>query len=138
MDKKIRLPKDEFIDGQDVEGHRRPPADGATPRGESLRPFEATPRGESATPRGESLEDDVEGHRTPRGESVVFRFDGTPGGEGATPRGESATPRGESLEDEDVEGHRMAPPGNVDADDFTILPAPPSIGLRRTPGHGGE
>ena len=129
MDKKFRLPKDEFIDGQDVEGHRRPPADGATPRGESLGPSEATPRGESATPRGESLDEDVEGHRTPRGES-------------ATPRGESATPRGESFDeaDEDVEGHRVYQSGskNAEADDFTILPAPPSIGLRRTPGHGGE
>jgi hypothetical protein len=23
-------------------------------------------------------------------------------------------------------------------DDFTVLPAPPSIGLSRVPGHGGE
>ena len=91
MDKKFRLPKDEFIDGQDVEGHRRPPADGATQDGESL----------------------------------MRQFDGTP--------------RGERLEDEDVEGHRVTrTDGTVDADDFTILPAPPSIGLRRTPGHGGE
>ena len=97
MDKKFRLPKDEFIDGQDVEGHRRPPADGATPRGESFDPLQATPRGDSDRPRGES------------------------------------------LEDEDVEGHRVTrTDGNVEVDDFTILPAPPSIGLRRTPGHGGE
>ena len=85
MDKKFRLPKDEFIDGQDVEGHGGPPADG----------------------------------------------------EGAMPRGESDRPRGESLEDEDVEGH-LVTRTDGEGDDFTILPAPPSIGLRRTPGHGGE
>jgi hypothetical protein len=97
VDKKLRLPKEAFIDGQDVEGHGSPPADGAAPDGESLRPFEATPDGKTAGAGGDALlSDDVEGHRL------------------------------------------MQNNGDLDADDFTILPAPPSIGLRRTPGHGGE
>ena len=87
MDKKFRLPKDQFIDGQDVEGHRTPPADDEAPKGEGLYRYEP----------------------------VV----------------------GEGLQDEDVEGH-LVTRTDGEGDDFTILPAPPSIGLRRTPGHGGE
>ena len=83
MDKKFRLPKEAFIDDQDVEGHRRPPTD-ATPEGEGFNRRPGDPDSDIPTP------------------------------------------------DEDVEGHRL--PG----DGLTILPAPPSIGLRRTPGHGGE
>lgn len=87
MDKKLRLPKDQFIDGQDVEGHRVP---------------------------GD-------------------RADDVPGPVDAAPPADATKVRLDGLEDEDVEGH-----GAPSADDFTILPSPPSIGLRRTPGHGGE
>jgi hypothetical protein len=47
-------------------------------------------------------------------------------------------PKEAFIDDQDVEGHRV-PPGRLrDGDEFTVLPAPPSIGLRRAPGHGGE
>jgi len=68
MDKKFRLPKDAFIDDEDVVGHG------------------------------------------------IAADDETP---------EASTE--EDPETEDVEGHGL-----------TILPPPPSIGLRRSPGHGGE
>ena len=86
MDKKFRLPKDHFIDDQDVEGHRVPPGDRATESHDE--PDERDAKGTSTgTPFLQPTDDDVEGHRAP-------------------------------------------------ADDFTALPAPPSIGTRR--GHGGE
>ena len=85
MDKKFRLPKEGFIDGQDVEGHRVPSRNNAGP-----------------------------------GEKVA----GRPGGP------DSNDP---TVDENDVEGHHT-PGGNR----MTVLPAPPSIGLRRTPGHGGE
>lgn len=72
MNKRIRLPKEAFIDGQDVEGH---------------------------------------GLLSP----------------------EDAPLDGPALHDEDVEGHGAGSP-----DDMTILPSPPSYGLSRSPGHGGE
>jgi hypothetical protein len=83
VDKKIRLPKEQFIDGQDVEGHRIRMND-------------------------RNVED-------PGPDGVVRR---------TAP--EQDIPQ---VDEDDVTAHR---------DDFTVLPAPPSIGLRRTPGHGGE
>jgi hypothetical protein len=46
-------------------------------------------------------------------------------------------PKDEFIDGQDVEGHGRPtePPAG---DDLTILPAPPSLGLNRTPGHGGE
>jgi hypothetical protein len=85
VDKKFRLPKEGFIDGQDVEGH-----------GLSSR------------------------SRVGPGEQVG----GRPGGP------DSNEP---TVDENDVEGH-----GTPGGDHMTVLPAPPSIGLRRTPGHGGE
>ena len=46
-------------------------------------------------------------------------------------------PKEAFIDDKDVEGH-LVPRGLRDGDEFTVLPAPPSIGLRRAPGHGGE
>jgi len=42
---------------------------------------------------------------------------------------------GDALDAEDTEGHRLR---QARPDDLTVVPAPPGIGLRRTPGHGGE
>jgi hypothetical protein len=84
VDKKLRLPKDGFIDEQDVEGHRTPPKDDVAP-------------------------------------------------EGFVPRDEADKPHADAALEQDVEGHRLR-----NAEDFTILPAPPSYGLNRRPGHGGE
>ena len=84
MDKKLRLPKDGFIDEQDVEGHRRGTDEQVDP-------------------------------------------------EGFVPRDEADKPHADAALEQDVEGHRVR-----DADDFTVLPAPPSLGLRRGPSHGGE
>ncbi len=89
MDKKLRLPKDGFIDEQDVEGHRK----------------------------GSNLNVDPEGF---------------------APRDEGDKPHGDAALEEDVEGHRSAAVFGGNGDDFTILPAPPSYGLNRRPGHGGE
>jgi hypothetical protein len=107
VDKKIRLPKDEFIDGQDVEGHGGP--ESVKPRGEGARAREAIPG-------DDQLDQDVEGHKKPRGEGF-----------------ESVKPRVEGNLDEDVEGHKK-PRGEGNSDDFSVLPAPPSLGLNRTPG----
>jgi hypothetical protein len=87
VDKKLRLPKDGFIDEQDVEGHRRMANTNVEP-------------------------------------------------EGFAPRDEGDKPHADAALEEDVEGHRIALARNVE--DFTILPAPPSYGLNRSPGHGGE
>lgn len=46
-------------------------------------------------------------------------------------------PKEAFIDDQDVEGHRL-PTSVKSGDDFTVLPAPPSIGLSRVPGHGGE
>ena len=82
MDRKIRLPKDAFIDEQDVEGHAR-----------------------------SRLQDDQPGPQAQGQDDFKSRV-------------------------EDTEGHIGGRPGSPD--DLTVLPAPPSLGLRRTPGHGGE
>jgi hypothetical protein len=86
VDKKFRLPKDEFIDGQDVEGHGRPTESSGDER---------------------------------------------PARTGGPDRA-----RLHDTDGEDVEGHRR--PVELTGDDLTILPSPPSLGLSRTPGHGGE
>jgi hypothetical protein len=87
VDKKLRLPKDGFIDEQDVEGHRKVPGDYVAP-------------------------------------------------EGVVPRDDADKPHADAALEEDVEGHRIAASRSVE--DFTILPAPPSITSRRTGSHGGE
>ncbi len=105
MDRKFRLPKDGFIDEQDVEGHRsRVTDDQPGPEQGAQDDFRARVDGG----------DDTEGHR-----QIIARNQPTDAPES----------------EDDTEGH-IGRPGSPD--DMTVLPAPPSIGLRRSPGHGGE
>jgi hypothetical protein len=126
MDRKIRLPKDGFIDEQDVEGHvrLRVSEDQPGPVAGAEDDFRARVDGS----------EDTEGHRITiaraKGEAPETEDDDTEGHRMVTSR---ATDARET--DDDTEGH-IGRPGSPD--DMTVLPAPPSIGLRRSPGHGGE